>query len=68
MNFTIWIWTLATGVCFSLALYWWPYIIKKGWEDGKNASVKNAKVCDVCFKNIAAWNARSKKIKKDLHL
>lgn len=44
-----------------LALYWIPYLLKKGWEDGRNASRKHARVCDMCFRNIEEWNKEVKK-------
>ena len=52
-------------------LYLWglfylaPYLIRKGWGDAEN---KTKKVCDVCFRDIKAWNKKveeekTKKIK-----
>jgi hypothetical protein len=48
-----------TGV-FSLS-YLIPFLIKKGWEDGYNASLQKRKVCDVCFRDISKFNDYCKK-------
>lgn len=57
---------LVLGALIAGSFYGLPYLIKKGWEDGRNASAKNAKVCDVCFRNIVAWNARTKEKLNDI--
>lgn len=38
---------------FFMALYWIPYLVRKGWGDAQN---KTKKVCDVCFRDIELVN------------
>jgi len=45
--------------------YYCPYLIRKGWGDAEN---KTKKICDICFRDIKAWNKKveeekTKKIK-----
>ncbi len=57
---------LILGAMIGSLFYFLPYMIKRGWEDGRNASAKNARVCNLCFKNIAAWNAEVERKLKEL--
>ena len=53
--------TSFLAIALASSCYLIPFLVKKGWEDGRNASAKNAKVCDVCFRNIKLWNEAAKK-------
>lgn len=41
-----------------MALYWPPYLIRKGWGDAEN---RTKKLCDICFRDIKRWNEKVKK-------
>ena len=39
MNFISWLHTTIIVIVLISSPYWVPYLIKKGWDDGKNASI-----------------------------
>ena len=51
---------LLTIMGIATALYYTPFLIRKGWNDAEN---RTKKVCDICFRDIKKWNEEVKKVK-----
>ena len=55
--------------CVGIAVisYGIPYLMKRGWEEGKNdVNPKKKLVCDMCFRDIKRYNEYLKQ-KNELH-
>lgn len=51
---------------FATISYGIPYLMKRGWEEGKNdVNPKKKRVCDMCFRDIKRYNEYLEKQKKN---
>lgn len=47
--------------------YYIPYLLRKGWLDGENATVKRRKVCDTCFRDLGKLQKAMKNLETNVN-
>lgn len=53
LNFEETIQIILKVLGIATALYYIPFLLRKGWNDAEN---RTKKVCDVCFKDISKFD------------
>lgn len=57
-NFLDFLGAMYVGICVLAWLYMIVFVVRKAWGDAGNRTLK---VCNVCFREIKAWNEAVKK-------